>query len=201
MANCVENQITYDSYNSTYTGGYAQGNNPQGIVTNVYGKTANFGYYDWDYKEVNGVVNSTLDPLFKAKGKKFNVDWRLIAAWCFNESTFKINAKSDKTTAAGIWQFTNAAWQDYAPKGYKDDPNYTYRFQPNISMEAFDALFSRNLKRFNNAASKKDQIALAIQAHHDGIISGTSWKNMKGNDNSKNRYLGVILDKYYSYLR
>ena len=201
MANCIENVPSYDGSYNPYTGGYADGNNPQGMVTNSYERTANFGYTDWNYKEVNGVINSTLDPWFKNIGKEYNIDWRLIAAWCYAESRFHPNEKNESSTAGGIWQFTNIGWKEWANKDYKEDPDYVYRFQVKLSMDAFKKFLAKTINKFKNAASRKDQIALTIQSHHDGIISGTTWKNMIGNNHSYNNYLGSILDKYYSYCR
>ena len=196
MANCIENTTDYSSYSS----GTVDGNSPRGLVTNKNGASADFGQYDWNYKEVNTHINTALDPLFKETGKKFDIDWRLLAAWCNLESGFEPKAKNPTpgNTAAGIWQFVDGTWDDNAPEGCKENaPNYSNRFTPKYSMQAFEKFFKKNLDCFNNAASRKDQIALAIQTHI-GKPKGTSWANATF---SKKKYLGEILNRYHKYCR
>ena len=196
MANCIENTTDYSSYNN----GTVDGNSPRGLVTNKNGASADFGQYDWNYKEVNTHINTALDPLFKETGKKFDIDWRLLAAWCFQESKFDPKAKNPTpgNTAAGIWQFVDDTWNANAPDGCKENaPNYSNRFTPKYSMQAFEKFFKKNLDCFNNAASRKDQIALAIQTHI-GKPKGTSWANATF---SKKKYLGEILNRYHEYCR
>ena len=200
MANCIENTTDYNSYNSETV----DTNSPRGIIKNKNGASADFGNNDWNYKEVNVRINTALDPLFKATGKKFNIDWRLLAAWCNLESGFNPKARNTEkkeNTAAGIWQFIDRTWNENAPEGCKENaPNYTHRFQPNISNQAFENLLNKELNKFKNAASRKDRIALSIQAHHDGINKpkGTSWANATFGDET---YLGEVLKRYHKYCR
>lgn len=199
MANCIENTTDYSSYSS----GTVDGNSPRGLVTNKNGASADFGQYDWNYKEVNTHINTALDPLFKETGKKFDIDWRLLAAWCFQESRFDPKAKNPTpgNTAAGIWQFVDGTWNENAPKGCKENaPNYSNRFTPKYSMQAFETLLKKELNQFKNTGSRKDKIALVIQCHHDGIngVSGTSWANATF---SNKKYLGEILNRYHKYCR
>lgn len=201
MANCIENTTDYSSYSS----GTVDGNSPRGLVTNTkYNITVDFGNSDWNYKEVNTHISTALDPLFKETGKKFDIDWRLLAAWCFKESGFNSKARNTEkegNTAAGIWQFTDETWNTNVPDGLKENaPNYSKRFIPKNSMQAFESLLKKEFNQFKNAASRKDKIAFAIQAHHDGINKpkGTSWANATFGDKT---YLKEILNKYHGYCR
>lgn len=199
MANCIENTSDYSSYSS----GTVDGNSPRGLVTNKNGASANFGNSDWNYKEVNTHINTALDPLFKETGNKFDIDWRLLAAWCFCESSFNPKAKNPApgNTAAGIWQFTDDTWNTNVPDGLKENaPDYSRRFIPKNSMQAFESLLKKEFNKFSNAASRKDKIALAIQAHHDGINKpkGTSWANATFGDKT---YLNIVLNQYHGYCR
>lgn len=188
-------------------------NQPNSKVTNTTNNSSiadfSVGSSNWEYVETNQVISKELDGYFKRSGKIFNVDWRLIAAWCFLESGFKVNARPKnesgryKSTAGGIWQFVDKTWNDKAPKRYKENyPNYTYRFNPDISERAFDNLFEYDLKQFSNATSRKNQIALAIQAHEgmgEGEKTKVGKKEWKNCPMTHEKYLQTILDNYNNY--
>lgn len=204
-----------DGYSFTSSAKSAPPNElPMGNVENITNNSSiadfSVGSSNWEYVETNNqVISKELDYYFKRSGKIFNVDWRLIAAWCFLESGFNVNARPKnnnggyKSTAGGIWQFVDNTWNAQAPKGCKENyPNYTYRFNPDISERAFDNLFEYGLKQFSNATSRKNQIALAIQAH-EGMGEGekkkagkTEWKNCPM---THEKYLQTILKRYNGY--
>lgn len=187
---------------------------PNGKVKNTTNKSSvadfSVGSSNWEYVETNDqIISKDLDEYFKRSGKIFNVDWRLIAAWCFLESGFKVNARPKnnnggyKSTAGGIWQFVDGTWNAKAPKGCKEkSPNYTYRFNPDISERAFDNLFEYDLNQFSTATSRKNQIALAIQAHEgmgEGDKSKVGVREWKDCPLIHEKYLQTILETYNKY--
>lgn len=193
MGYCKENSIGCSAESSNYEHNNVKSN---GYEVDMGG--------DWNYKEN---VDATIQykDMFKKIGKTegINVDWRLIAAICEQESGFKKDAqvKGKNYTAYGLFQFIETTWKNCAPKGKEDPSN---RSDTDAQGEAFTNLFKTNLKKFEKASSRNDQIALAIQAHHDGSVTGTTWaerelnNNIQKNNESK-AYVPNILKKYRKY--
>lgn len=192
MGYCKENSIGCSAESSNYEHKNVSSN---GFEVDMGG--------DWNYKENVNASISEYDSMFKKIGKTegINVDWRLIAAICRQESGFKKDAKNQD--AYGLFQFITTTWKTYAPKEKKNQNN---RSDTDAQGEAFTKLFKSNLQHFNKAATRNDQIALAIQSHHDGSVNGTTWaereltNNIQKTNESK-AYLPKILEFYRKYCK
>lgn len=194
MPLCTSNSLNYDDWTQSDSVKEASGKNNTIEVSNGY-RVDMRG--DWNYKNVYKHI-SKYDKLFRCVGRDLDVDWRLIAAICFQESRFISDNKNGQSTAAGLWQFTEGTWQTYAPNGYKDK---RYRENPEVSTRVFEILFLHNLNLHSNAYSRNDQIALAIQCHHDGSTSGTTWEKCSKLNEESYEYVPKIIDTYKSYCK
>lgn len=158
---------------------------------------------NWNYDGNGGNKISQYDDLFKKAGNEVGIDWRLVAAHAYRESRFNANAKNSGSSATGLYQITLDTWKGCAPKGYKDDTDGKYRKDPNIATQGYINLMKQTMNRFKNAESRNDQILLTLQSYHDGIIGGTSWKNVKGNQytykDEGRTYVPKIMEQYKNY--
>lgn len=165
---------------------------------------ANFASYgfrgDWDHKRnYDSGRLSDYDSHFQKAGREndINLDWRLVAAHAFIESGWKPQAKAIKGTAGGLYQFTDDTWKSCAPKGYK---GVDYKYNPAIATQAYINLMTALLKQFRHAETRNDQILLALQSYHDGVIGGTTWVNVRGNDYTYQEegrsYVPKIMEQY-----
>lgn len=150
---------------------------------------------NWSYKGDAGAKLSKYDQYFKTAGKELDIDWKLVAAHSFKESSWDTNAKY--ADSLGLYQFECKYWPSYVSDKYKDCKT---RSDPEVSTNAYITCMKEKLDKFKNAESRCDQILLALQSFHDGVISGTSWNKVKGNEwtykkNSRN-YVPDIMKKY-----
>lgn len=154
---------------------------------------------NWNKKSNEGNPLSKWDNEFKLAGEKLNLDWRLVAAHAYIESGWNEKALNP-SSAGGLYQFIAKYWHGSAPKGYEDPK---WRLDGHIATQGYINLMTRNLNRFKNAASRNDQIMLAMQQFHDGYISGTTWANREGNKYSgtaeSKKYVPKILKKYADF--
>lgn len=170
MANCVENEVVgtdllYEKYNITE----ASGNSSLGTVTS-YGYSVDMSG-DWNKKSTTSPRISDYDKFFQTAGNRLKIDWRIIAAIAKKESSFRPNASNG--SHVGLFQFSEDAWDTYAPAPFRT--KYDQRKDPSASTQAFSNMFADNLEKHRKAVSRNDQIALAIQSHHDGSAIGTQW--------------------------
>lgn len=153
---------------------------------------------DWNFKGTDGpTCSKKWDGEFKRAGKELGIDWVLVAALTSIESSWNENAKSKYTTAGGLYQFISKYWAGDAPKGYEDPQ---WRFDGKIATDTFINRMKKLMNKFKNAVSRNDQLLLCFQSWHDGVISGTSWKNFKGNKYSKTKesrnYIPRLMERY-----
>lgn len=182
--------------NITYDGSANSCGNSNGS----YGTSSSQYKGDWSYKELPSTKISNYDNLFRRAGDELEIDWRLVAAHSFRESSWNPNAKSKISNAGGLYGFMDSAWKDYA-KGYEATSN---KYKPEIATEAYINLMRSLLKKFSNAISSNDRILLSLQAFHDGSsIKGTSWANViNGNGNRYTKehegknYVPKIMNKF-----
>lgn len=153
---------------------------------------------DWNFKGTDGpTCSKKWDEEFKRAGKALGIDWVLVAAISSIESGWKEDVENHTSTAGGLYQFIAKYWRGDAPKGYEDAK---YRLNGKIATDAFINRMKRLMTKFQNATSRNDQILLCFQSWHDGVISGTSWKNFKGNKYSgtqeSRNYIPKIMKRY-----
>lgn len=207
MGNCVTNVPYSDGdFTSSNGGGYGQG-----VTETAYGYTVDFSG-NWGYNanatSSNSYANKYKEKIKKA-GNALGVDWRLIAALAMQESTMNPNAEnkeSEKNTAAGLFQFTNAAWRDNAPNEYKN--SFDKKKDVDASVSALINLWKKLFEKIKNAKTVNDKIALAIQSHHDGafhirnIESINKWEEYSpaGNDYGQS-YLQSVIKHYKDFCK
>lgn len=150
---------------------------------------------DWSYKDVNTTLSKCakeVSDCFKQIGRKLDVDWRLIAAIAFQESTF--NPKAVNGSHVGLFQFSDTTWKENST-----GTNYTLtdRVEPKAQVVVFTNFWNKNIKPFKNLSSRNDQIALCIQAHHDGSVKKADGSQWNGGDKWSDRKIGAGESKTY----
>lgn len=203
MANCVTNEPNYSGGDySTASSGSKLGGYSSGTSETAYGYTVDFSG-NWGYNASAVSSNSKANKYkegFKKIGAAIGMDWRLAAAVAMQESEFNPTAVSPKG-AVGLFQYTEAAWKDYAPTGKRD---LSYRTDVDAQFEATKKFWSNLSKRFKNIPNLNDKLALIIQSHHDGpdtVKGGVQWKNYVQRHSGDARtesiqYLQLIIGKY-----
>lgn len=203
MANCVTNEPNYSGGDySTTSSGSKLGGYSSGTTETAYGYTVDFSG-NWGYNASAVSSNPKANKYkegFKKIGSVIGMDWRLVAAVAKQESEFDPTAVSPKG-ATGLFQFTKAAWKDYAPTGKRD---LNYRTDVDAQFEATKKMWTNLSKSFKNIPNLNDKLALIIQSHHDGpdtVKGGVQWKNYvqrHSGDKMKEsvKYLKEVIDKY-----
>lgn len=156
---------------------------------------------DWNWKEGVGGKISEYDAIIKESAKRLNLDWRLCAALCYTESRFNPKAYNP-SGAKGMWQII--FWSENAPSGCKDN---SYAYDPEKSTLGFENIMRKHLNRNSKAATRNDQIALAIQCYHDGSLGSDRpspyWGNRcpgkYGKTEESYQYVPKIIKKYKEY--
>ena len=207
MGNCVTNVPYGDGdFTSSDGGGYGQG-----VTETAYGYTVDFsGNWGYNANATSSDNNANkFKEYMKRAGDELGVDWRLIAAVAMKESTMNPNAENkdnEQNTAAGLFQFTNAAWQECAPNGMKY--NYSKKKDVDPSITALINFWKKIFNKIKRAKTVNDKIALTIQAHHDGINSikniGTigKWEEYSpARDNYGKEYLQKVIKHYKDFCK
>lgn len=199
MSICISNVGSSSNSNSSSetTYGTIIGN---GKIVKVSGKATTSYRGDWDWKGDGGPKISEYDNLFKQAGKLLDIDWKLIAAQVWKESNFLKDTISS-AKAGGLYQFMEQWWGGYAPSGRE---GLKWRFDPEVSTNAYVKLMTELLNRYKSVADRNQQILFALQGYHDGAyggLGGTTWVNRTKGSNTKesNEYVPLIMDKYKSY--
>lgn len=178
MANCVSNEPNYSGGEySTASSGSKLGGYSSGTSETAYGYTVDFSG-NWGYNASAVSSNpkaNTYKKGFKKIGDAIGMDWRLAAAVAMQESQF--DPKAVNGNMVGLFQFSNDAWTNNAPKGKK---NLSYRIDVDAQYDATINLWSKLSNRFKNIPNLNDKLALIIQSHHDGPVTvkgGVQWKD------------------------
>lgn len=192
MAYCKDNAIV-----KTYQ--EAIGINTNNAVSSYGGQTVDMTG-DWDWKENVGGKISEYDNIIKATAKRLNLDWRLCAALCYTESGINPQLTGTTSHSKGMWQII--FWSECAPPGCKANK---YAYDPEKSTLGFENIMKRHLSNQSKAATRNDQIALAMQCYHDGSLGGPSqrWANRVrgkyGKTTESYTYVPKIIRKFKEY--
>lgn len=99
------------------------------------------------------------DEMFRAVGKEHEVDWRLIAAQCYQESRFDVNAHS-AFGAVGIMQFLPSTAKELGC----GDPTV-----PRAAITCAGRFVGKLVKRYtDDAVALKDRVRFALAAYNAG---------------------------------
>lgn len=192
MAYCKDNAIV-----KTYQ--EAIGINTNNAVNSYGGQTVDMTG-DWDWKENVGGKISKYDNIIKATAKRLNLDWRLCAALCYTESGINPQLTGTSSHSKGMWQII--FWSECAPPGCKANK---YAYDPEKSTLGFENIMKRHLSNQSKAATRNDQIALAMQCYHDGSLGGPSqrWadrvRGKYGSTTESYTYVPKIIRKFKEY--
>ncbi len=123
------------------------------------------GYDEKDrltYGEILGPgLISPFDSYFRQEGKRLGIDWRLLAAVAYQESTFSTEEHS-WTGAVGLMGLMPAT---AASLGIAGDQLY----DPEQNIRAGAAYFDRLLALFSSVEDERERVKLALAAYNGGI--------------------------------
>lgn len=202
MANCVSNEPNYSGGEySTTSSGSKLGGYSSGTSETAYGYTVDFSG-NWGYNASAVSSNpkaNKYESEFKRAGENLGCDWRIIAALAKTESGINPDAQNPKTTAGGLFQFTDDTWIENAPEGMRHDMSKKNNVSASIS--ALIKMWQITKKKFANCQTN-DRVALMIQAHHHGVYGtttsgGNKWENYTPKGGKENQqFLSKVIGNY-----
>ncbi|EQC45098.1 membrane-bound lytic murein transglycosylase MltF [Bacteriovorax sp. DB6_IX] len=148
------------------------------IEHRYYGHISNFDYYD--YKVFKKRIKTRLKKykrLFQKAGKKYGVDWRLLASVSYQESHWNPKAKSP-TGVRGMMMLTRATAKQMKVRN---------RLNPAESIFGGAHYLSLLIKRVPPYISKSDRVWMALAAYNVGYYhmrdarSIAIWKELNPN--------------------
>lgn len=104
---------------------------------------------------------SSFDTYFKKYGKEYNIDWRLLAAIAYQESTFNTDAKSWAGAAGLMGLMPSTA------KGLGVTGDNVY--DPEISIKAGAAYLHTLLRSFKSVSDYTERMKMALASYNGGI--------------------------------
>lgn len=153
------NKLLADTINSWYTPDLLAEVDEE--MENIFnGMVLQRHVYDPILNEANGEI-STYDDLFKKYADQANVDWRLMAAICYQESCFDPDARS-WAGACGLMQLMPATAQAYGL-------DMTQIFNPEMNIEVSAKVVNDLITLFRDVPDTTERLNFVLASYNGGL--------------------------------